>query len=441
MRFFIFVLLLATLLPVLSAEEPIIIVGANALFSGLVEADRPAMKFPYAGIKMDAGESRLITGISVSGSIQDAQYEAIARLRATYINQSQNPELAVDTFFAGLTFNNLSLRAGLFENHPGTSWFFSDVEFFNSSNPVSLLESGGEDIGRSDDLVQIRLLGDQWYLSATWSPARLPDQLVAVDSPWFPRASIKDSFDVMGTIYALRDMAWSLPVLPWSLEPSYSVDAGITLGPVDLALFWFDGADRNYVSTANITFPLSAVDKYDIAFASTHSHIQKIGLSLSFQAETLHFYADGTWTGNKLVGTDDLYGSSSGWKTGTRPTEVINAMAGMVWTTPLPNFTLIIEGCYDWYPGWKSGDHAPFLHQALLATINGSFFEGKLSYSLIGLVSTADWSWCIAPCLSWRFLDEHTLSLRVPLFFGVKNAELGQYGLSPRAILSMDLQV
>lgn len=323
----------------------------------------------------------------------------------------------------------INLKTGLIKHRPGSALFFSNVEFFTSQDILTTLQEGIEAESKADDLIIVKLLGENWHLNGLFSPFLLKDNFLPTDSIWFPYKGIKKSFQVGSYKYYLNKIDWAEETQTELSNKafSYSCEAGYTLGPVDLALFYFYGTDRYYATSAKITLPVEPWGTYNIELFPSHGIVEKLGLTTSLQLESLRFYIDGCGFKGKTISTNDLYNAGTNWETQTRKVDGIDFSYGLSWNLPIPDGFLALESRYAWYADIVEGDTYPPLDKAACVLFSGSLFDQFLSYSFLSVLSLTDYSYCILPSLNLPIGGDNKMGITLPLFFGTDTSDFGQY--------------
>ena len=444
---------LALSLPPLHAQDeaqpPAAEVPANEVPASEVPAeDRP--EFSFGGVSTTALEYQVAAPIIAAGrsslkpmlALRSPFFDLTVTVTVT-VDSVENVSIAWDEARALARIGDAALLSGgVFTYLPGTALFFSNVEYFSSIDVSRILTQGLGATGSPDGMVQLKLFGDSWHLTATASPFRPSEELFPTGSPWFPRRDIRESFDVLSTTYTLRNLAWDETSVSTSpvQDPGLSFEAGFFTGPLDLSLSWFDGPDRAPAVTGFITMPVTPWGVYDITLSQVHSRIRREGAAGSLQVGPWKAWVDTSLFQGKVLASGDLYSAADGWQTGTASRDGLDLTLGMSWSFPWASAMLAVEWKDAWFFADTTGLTLPLLDRAIAALATASILDDKVNGSLAAVLSLADLSFALISGATVDLGGETSLSVACPWFFGDPSTELGQFGRVGRGILTLAIR-
>jgi len=346
------------------------------------------------------------------------------------ISRNRLPELSIGELDLVIKLGDfINIQTGLIKHKPGSALFFSNVEFFSYQDILKLLQDGIEAEAQADDLLILKLLGENWHVNALFSPYLLHDNLLETDSIWFPTKGLRTTYQIASYKYKLNNLTWKeQESYKYELDKiSYSFESGFSIGPIDTTCFYFNGIDRSYSIIGKISFPVEPWASYDIELIPVHGQIEKIGLTSSIQIDAWRLWIDGVAFKGKTIATLDLYNPGTGWETKVRKVDGIDSTFGLSWNIPIPDGFVAIESRYAWYGDVQTGDTYPALDKAACFLFSGSLFDQTINYAFASIISLSDYSYCLLPSISFPIGSDNNLNITLPLFIGAIDSDFGQY--------------
>jgi hypothetical protein len=371
---------------------------------------RPRLKLSYASLEL-AASARLRFG-----------QEGVTELGLE--------ELALEAKFPW----SLELKAGRFAYTPGPAFLLSNVDYFSAFDFERLVEEGFAYCRRADELAQASYGTGPWRFAATFAPLSPGFVETSTSSPWLPLGGIEESFtSALGiATYELKDVVWDDTDSGRSFDPAYSLEAGLEGEDWNLALSYFDGADRDPVPVAKASFlSVSSYGDYDLYLRRSVSRVRRVGACASYSARPWEAYADASWFQGRLLATGSPYYSIGEWQSTLSATGIIYCL-GAAFDLPLPRSSIGLEWRNSWYPMDVSSADAPFLERSAAARASAFLPGGEAGLELFALYSLEDGSYALFPSVELVPAAGRSIVLEFLLFSGGASSELGRYAKSNR---------
>jgi len=371
------------------------------------------------------------TGVlSVSGSLH---------MEAEKAEPATDVHLEIDTFSAELyPFPFLTFRFGRFSYLPSPSDFLAVSNFFSGLSFTQLMSEDYANIKQPADIFQaVGYLG-LYYLKLTATPFVKGFDIPSPESPWFSRNNLPETIPTgLGNTIPLRNIYVknTEPAIPLTPERiNWGIEAGGSIGRIDLSAHWYAGYDNDPLYTAEIE-RFESKDVFDINLYPEYRKKSSIALSGVSTLGAFRGYFDGAYTFHKLFSTK-LATIHSAY---TATTIVMEAPAleytlGTSYEFPFYMLTAGIEYTDITIFTDETVILKPSFGSGFAGYITMSLLDYKLSPSLFFLVCRKDWEdfpkeWSSAVFLDMRYITESDMEfiISTPLFFGKEHTELGQY--------------
>ena len=413
----------ATLLPLCAAHADVTFGGVGSIdFQVLIERQEPPTATfnqrnslsPNLSVWGDAFEFTLIGSIAVDG-LSGAVTPSLQEFQL---------ELYPSDF--------MSLRLGVFSYLPGTSEFVSNTNFFARTDYEALLTGAVAESLVPTTIIQAGVFWNDFYLLLTANPLRPEMVLPETDSPWFPMRDVPESVTLQ--LFA-DDQTILLDNLYYAEEEpspydlthiSISPELGTTIFGIDASVLYYYGSDNTSLIAANfIPYGLYDSDPYDIELTPIQRNVHAVGMNLATDISAVRIWWDSAYTFNKSFLTNRV--SFSNRNTPVVQLPYLEYSVGASYEFSFMSLTLFGELKYNHV--FSEGQiFVPQMLQSLaVAAVNVSVFDYILSAYVSGIFSLVDGGVASVARITFAPVDELSVELLAPVFFGEADSELGQY--------------
>lgn len=325
-----------------------------------------------------------------------------------------------------------SLAVGRFDYQPGYAQLLSNSNVYTRTDVSALLSGDVFESTVPAPLGQFRFFLGDFYALATGTALVLQPVLPAIDSPWFPDASVPQSIQLLPHLdpVALESVEYAdlEPVVPLTRERiSYSVEVGGYLGGLELSLMWYNGWDNTPLLQGELELT-SLTDPYSITLRPVYRKRTSIAANARLQWGRVVLVTDNAYTFYRLLATNEL--DSARLTTGLTEAPYLEHTAGA--TVDLPwNLSLLLE--YRLSKAFTDVSYVPpSLHRAGVALLRADLLDRRLGLTVGSLVTYEEWSAGLVGRIAWALSDALEIDLSATAFVGEAQSELGQYsGLVP----------
>jgi hypothetical protein len=326
----------------------------------------------------------------------------------------------------------MSLRMGVFSYLPGTSEFVSNTNFFARTDYEALLTGAVGESLIPNTMVQAGFYWNNSYLLLTVNPLRPEMVLPETDSPWFPMRDVPESVTlqlfaddqtiVLDNLYYLDE-----DPTPYDLSQiSISPELGITIFGIDASVLYYHGTDNTSLVAANfIPYGLYDSDPYDIELIPVHRNVHVIGMNLATNISALRLWGDSAFTFNKSFLTNRV--SFSNRNTPVVELPYLEYTAGASYEFSFINLSLFGELKHNHVFTEEQFFVAQMLQSMAVGAVSVSVFDYALSFFVSAIYSLADGGVASVARITYAPVDELSVELLAPMFFGDVDSELGQF--------------
>lgn len=320
-----------------------------------------------------------------------------------------------------------SLAVGRFDYQPGYAQLLSNSNLYTRTDLSALLSGDVFEATVSAPLGQFRVFLGDFYAVATGTALVLQPVLPAIDSPWFPDASIPQSIQTLPHLDPIPlesvEYADLQPVVPLTSERlGYSVEIGGYLGGLELSLMWYNGWDNTPLLQGELELT-SLTDPYSITLRPVYRKRTSITANARLQWRRVVLVTDNAYTFYRLLATNEL--DSARLTTGLTEAPYLEHTAGA--TVDLPwNLSVLVE--YRLSKALTDVSYVPpSLHRAGVALLRAHVLDRRLGLTVGSLVSFEEWSTGFVGRATWAVSDALEIDLSATVFAGTLQSELGQY--------------
>lgn len=346
-----------------------------------------------------------------------------ARSRKLSLEQAQ-----VSAFFGNLVVADL----GLFRYQPAVADLLPSHNFFARRNYPAFFTGRLQDAALAAPLFRVNVGGFRLFASATLLPVMLEVPFVSTDSPWFPNLGFPEEIDVSSpvsqTLTLDEIIVEAYPeATGHPAEASFELAGGVTAGPVDLALRYYNGQDLRPLYAVSLD-PDGLSSPYDIYLRPIYRRIHALAASALAVIGPVRLYTEQTLRLNDAVIVREF-------------TNVATRFETLVYRTP--SYTPLIGASYTarGVPIVASAEYRnaaiinpvdrmlePLLDHAAAVSVLWRPWNGRLTATAFGLVSIPDGSTNSSLRLELTSRSRAmSVQLTVPIFWGAAGTELGQY--------------
>jgi len=343
--------------------------------------------------------------------------------------------------------NGMSISAGWMKDEARAAELFPQTVFYGPADPLSRFETGGGTTDReTEPLIMASISGDWWRASATLAPWAPSLVLPNLDSPWFPPTLVPSSIVIAGQTYNLGDLSYdsTTDASPtWTVDPSWSLSAGLSLGSLDLDAWYFDGLERDATIYGNAILGTGVGYSFAVSLVPERSHVRKVAAAATWVADSFRVWGESSWTWGASFATGSVGSTflnpgsyfqpgSSLLLTQTAPVVPVDKMGATFGASFSPDLgtlvlTAFLEGTANWYFGAPTWSKSPFLSKAIGGALSIADQAGRLEADLGGIFSIDDLSYALRPALRLGFGGDRDLEFAYPLFEGNAGSEFGQF--------------
>ncbi|MCK5199125.1 MAG: hypothetical protein KAR21_12275, partial [Spirochaetales bacterium] len=248
-------------------------------------------------------------------AVYSNNYELYGKGEISYL--SNNIQLSFNVSELYINFypiDELFVKIGRFPYLPGTAEFFSNTNFFGSTNMEKLLSGNLRSASVNSDLIQSGLfLGDHYFV-LTFEPFPGYPQIPDIDSPWFPMKDIPESIHISFPVEQDLPLANLTideePITSTLADSSVSLEIGTTTGMLDISLLYFHGLDKSLVFQGEMDFPYGLFRSYDINLNRIKNTVDLFGFNSAISFSSFRFWTDISYLYNRVFTTDKLAADS-----------------------------------------------------------------------------------------------------------------------------------
>lgn len=342
--------------------------------------------------------------------------------------------------------DSFSFRIGYFNDPAIAAGFFPLTLFFGSTDPLSLMESGGERKVRGfEPLIEVRYAIPVWRVSLMYAPFRPIIILPDTGSPWFPEREIPLSFVFAGQTYRRGELAYEIEdsgVFP-RFEPSWKIGTGLSAGAFELDLVYFHGRDRRTLFTGR-TDSMESAYTFDVLLVPSSASIDMLTLGVTGVFGDVRAYTEAAIGSGGLFATGSyefsgIYIKKQNGKVSDVPPAVpakeTAATFGLDWRGSVAGFqiSVVTEATWSLLLGSDSdGFEISQLELRDFSRVGAALVSfrdprGKLELSATVMMSLLDFSAVFRPSLRFEISPDDELSIVAPFYFGNEDSELGRY--------------
>lgn len=318
------------------------------------------------------------------------------------------------------------LNVGRLYYLPGSSEFFSNTNYFASTDYLQLIENQGEDFYSAGDMIQLILSRESLYFNSTFSfsPVKLSE--ITSDSPWFPIGSIpSDIYTFGGDSYTRNEInveeADSIQ-MSWQ-DISVGLETGWSTYLFDLSLQYYHGWNNEYLYQMDVE--LRDDELFDTTLTPFMDRVDSLGVNWLWNINAFYFWLDGSYTFNKTFVDSTL--RVPGLTTTSDSAPYLEESIGIRYDFDWQNLTLIAE----WKDSYAFSDNKylimPYFDSALVGAFTMAIDEYRHQPGGFFLFSLDDKSWLSA--LQWKYNIREFFSLEgtVAWMQGEETSFFGQY--------------
>ncbi|MFW5776881.1 MAG: hypothetical protein ACOCZB_06305 [Spirochaetota bacterium] len=389
-----------------------------------VVAERTTLTWERGAESVLTAEATVVPTLTVFGE----HFEFSARAEIAHAHPDGPLTVDLDTLEMTLyPFETVAVAFGRFDYMPGYASLLSNSNVYTRTDVATLLSGRVFDATVPGPLGQVRAFAGDFYAVATGTAFVLRPYLPAVDSPWFPDASIPQSIQTLPHLDPIPlesvEYADLDPDVPLTGERlGYSLEVGGYLGGLELSLMWYNGWDNTPLLQGQLELT-SLTDPYSITLRPVYRKRTSITANARLQWGRVVLVTDNAYTFYRLLATNEL--DSARLTTGLTEAQYFEHTAGA--TVDLPwNLSLMLE--YRLSKAFTEVAYVPpSLHRAGVGLLRADLFDRRLGLSFGSLVSFDDWSAGVLGRATWTISDSLEVDAGTTLFVGDEVSELGQY--------------
>lgn len=392
--------------------------------------------------------------LSVFGSILELQAEATlthtfpagVQRMLVYNNVTDQPAsssdyvtIPVSPFSATLTQMQLSLYptawltvdVGHFAYAPGAALVLSPVNYFAGYDLSGLVRGDLE--ASPATLVQAHAFFGNAYAAVTVSPVPRVNDLPPVSSVWFPQLPVDEEITIpeLSADPIRLDDLLSVPTAP--LRPAYrrvsaAAELGVTIGAIDLAVFYYHGIDPLPVLQARVDFSGEPATSFDLLVTPQEAVIDSVGLSGEAALGSSTIWTDMAFDLNKSIPTSRVGALSK--RTAIIVAPALTGVVGASYQIYPPNLLLVAE--YRRSVAFTSDPDLLDMGLSSLGTVSARLVpgDGPWTVSLGSIIDSSDLrslNGAIVGLVSFAPSAELSVSAQIPLIWGPPDGTFGAY--------------
>jgi len=402
---------------------------SEVVFGGEGSFSVPIMVNPQMFLKSELTfNSVFLPGLAVYSD----SYELYGTGEISYLSNNNQLFYTVSELYINFyPTDELFVKIGRFPYFPGTAEFFSNTNFFGSTNMEKLLSGNFSSASVYSDMIQSGLFIGNNYFILTLEPffhyPKIPDP----GTPWFPMKDIPESIHI--SFPSDQDLLLEnltvdeVPASTMLADSSISLEAGTTMGMFDISLLYFHGLDKSLIFQGEMNFPNGLFESYDINLSRIKNTVNLFGINSAFSVGSFRFWTDISFLNNKVFTTDKL--ASDSFSIALTEAPVLSATTGFSYEYYSNNYELLLlsEYYHQFVFSNDSSLTVPPFTNILSVMANLSFPQIKTSANILVFYSAVDNSLFFNPMLRLAVSDELDFSISAPVFFGSKNTDFGQF--------------
>lgn len=366
--------------------------------------------------------------LSPSLNINWENLEFNAEVELSYLIPDYSAEVDLKEFsISYITDSFWKINAGRYYYLPGTSEFFSNTNYFASTDYIELIENQGEDFYSAGDILQVIITGESIYLTSTFSVSPIEMSVIDLNSKWFPSSSIPKSLKTFGgDTYYQNDISMADPeTIPIAWKTiSIGFEGGWNTYMFDLSVQYYHGRGNEFLYQMDID--LRDDDLFDMEITPLLGDVQDcIGLNWLWNFNRMYMWVDGSFNFNRTFIDNTL--RLPGLFTTTDQAHHLASSLGIRYDIDWQNLTLIAE----WKDSYTISDNEhllmPYFNSALAGAFTMAINDYRHQPGGFILYSLDDDSWLSA--LQWKYNIREYFSLEGTAAYlqGESESFFGQY--------------
>lgn len=337
---------------------------------------------------------------------------------------------------------------GRFRHMPGRALIGSPNNYYTTVSVERLLRGDFAEPGEPQTLLAARALGRAWYAAVVVMPVPDTPRLVAPGSIWLPAFPLDRTIDdpnlsdeplTLEEVFAEPTAAVAEPYR----RVSGGIEAGLTFGPVDLALLYYRGIDPNPVPRVRVSFPSLPLRAYNLSLAPEEVLIDSFGLVGEAVVGAATFWVDTAFVPNHTLTTTEVDPFSK--RTTLLVVPTVKAVAGAGYRIDAARLRLVAEyhHRHSFLPETVPAEtivRAPLSSDLVLSARMSLGRRSTWTLSAGGVLSLDDASAATFVSVLFESWSGVYASVSAPFFIGAPASDYGQYQDIAHVMMSVGLR-